>query len=268
MEFAASNIAWETADMDEHLEILAKECSHLELSPSMVWAEPALASEDNIMKLKQQLKYYGVNVISAHSLTYTRPDLVFFDTVQKRNELVEYVSKLGEIAQKFNCPHLVFGSSRARSIANRCRSECMEILIETFRQMATETAKYGVAVLIEPLSPQETDCINTVKEGADLVTEVNHPAFGLHVDLKSTFSQMEDQEQLWGEYGGLIQHCHVADPGLLPPSTNCPYHRLAAKAMRKAGYDRYISIEMGRKFGNTKENLQNALRFVKETYSN
>ena len=130
--------------------------------------------------------------------------------------------------------------------------------------MAEGLSPMGVMLLVEPLSRLETDSVVGCREGAELVEAVGHPNFRLHVDLKSTFAEKEDQDSLWSEYGRYIRHCHVADPGLKPPSDACPDHRVAAAAMRRAGYAGYVSIEMGR--CNDPAVVESAVRFVREVY--
>ncbi len=267
MKLAVSNIAWETAAMDEHLALLAElGVAGLELSPSMVWPEPVDTPDDEWRRLGERVARFGLRIVSAHSLTYPRPDLHVFASEAQRQELIRYLARLARQVSLVGCPHLVFGSARSRQIGSRERAACLRLLAQTCRELAARAGEVGVALLIEPLSHDETDCINTLAEAAALQQEVAHPGFGLHVDLKSSFAEGEDLARLWQDYGPEIRHCHVADPGLRPPSSACPQHRLAAAAMQRAGYARYLSIEMGRRFGDTRQNLRDAVAFVRQTY--
>jgi len=131
-------------------------------------------------------------------------------------------------------------------------------------QMAEKIALSGVILLIEPLSRNETDSINNTREAVELIERVNHRNFALHIDLKSTFAEKEDQDEIWSKYADYIKHCHVADPGLKPPSADCAGHYDAARAIKMSGYDRYISLEIGRVGGPAA--LKEALDFVKKVY--
>jgi len=137
-------------------------------------------------------------------------------------------------------------------------------MADTFRIMAEQCAPLGVAVLIEPLSKNETDSVVGCSEGMDLVRACGHPNFKLHVDLKSTFDQKEDQDHIWGAFGRFIRHCHVADPGLEPPSSKCSGHAAASAAMKKYNYSGYVSIEMKR--CNNPAVVETAVNFVKDVY--
>jgi len=266
MKLSVSNIAWETSKMESFLKLLCEEgCDGLELSPSMVWQEPIDKSLSKIRAFGKLVRSFGLEFSSMHSLTYPRPELNFFDA-EKRKELIKYIVELGKLADELRIPVMVFGSGKARQIGNRNRAECYEIMADAFRQMAKKLISLDVHLLIEPLSKIETDSINSAKEGAELVKRVGRKNFALHIDLKSTFMEREDQDEIWPKYISLIRHCHVADIGLKPPSAACPEHKKAAAAIRKSGYANYISLEIGRV--SNPAVLRDAIRFVKEIYIN
>jgi len=199
-----------------------------------------------------------------HSLTYARPDLSLFESRESREALVKYVCRLMQIAEICSIPHLVFGSARARTIGNRNKEECFRIMVDTFGRIAQYGSRHGTHVLIEPLSRQETDCITNADEAMELVSQVSHPHCALHIDLKSSFAEKEDLERVWTNYIQYIRHCHVANPGLLPPGPDCPFHNIASTAIRKAGYAGYISLEIAPV--DDPAVLRKALRFVRCCY--
>ena len=267
MKLAVSNIAWETSEMEDHLKILADQgCEGMELSPSMVWPEPAETSKKKIHDLKNLISSYGLEIPSIHSLTYTRPELNFFSSDAVRKQLIDYIIVIGEIANEMECPVMVLGSAKSRNIGENNRKLCYELFAESLLNIAQKLQKLGVILLIEPLSFEESDCINTCKDAFEMIRKVNHPNFQLHIDLRSTFSTRENQNQIWSDYFRIIRHCHVANPNMLPPDETCSYHSEAASAMQRCGYNRYLSIEMRRGFGNTKQILSKSIKYIKKTY--
>lgn len=266
MKICVSNIAWETYEMAEHLHLLKElGVDGLELSPSMVFPFPTKEPIEKWRSFKLFVNGFGLELASLHSVTYPRPDLNFYDS-EKRAELIDYVVSVGNIASELEIPHMVFGSGRSRNVGERDRSKCYEVLVSSFREISERLLEKGVSLLIEPLSSKDSDIIHTIEDGAHLVRDVNSSGFGLHVDLRSTFMNEESQEGIWTQYGDRIMHCHVADPGMLPPSESCTDHFRAAKAMKKAQYNKYLSVEMRRELGKTKENIQKSVKFLKEVY--
>lgn len=263
MRVSISNIAWDTRRMDEFLALIARLGCDLELSPSMIWPEPLAAPAAEVKAFGRRVAGHGIAFSSMHSLTYSRPDLSFFLGEPRRRELVAYVVGLGRLCGLLGIPRMVFGSAQARRIGDRDRQECFGLLSRSFREMAEGLEPMGVMLLVEPLSRMTADSIVGVKEGMALVTAAGHRNLGLHVDLKSTFEEAEDQDAIWRDYGRHIRHCHAADPGLRPPSDACPQHRAAAAAMRRCGYRGYVSIEMARCEAAM---VEAAIRFVQEIY--
>jgi len=265
MKLSVSNIAWDPGRTSEFLNVLYNEgCDGIELSPSMLWREPLDATQTDLNRLKEDLNNYRFEISSMHSLTYSRPDLVFFDSEDTRDRLIQYVLGLGRMARTLRIPVMVFGSAKSRTIGGRDREKCMGILTDTFKRMAAGMGPLEVQLLVEPLSREYTDCINNADEGAGLVGMVDHPNFALHIDLKSSFDEKEDYFAVWSKYAKIIKHCHVANPGLRPPGPDCAEHHKAAEAMKAAGYGGYVSLEIS-KVNSVKE-LQEAIRFVRKVY--
>jgi sugar phosphate isomerase/epimerase len=267
MKLSISNIAWETIEMNDHLRLISEYgCDGLELSPSMVWEDPVKVDNGVLLNFKKNVNSFGLEFSSMHSLTYPRPDLVFFDTQEIRNNLISYIIDLGKIANTLEIPVMVFGSAKSRQIGGRNRNECFKIMTDTFGKIAEGLVPLGVKLILEPLSRKETDSIINTDEAMEIIKMVNNPHFALHIDLKSSFAEGEDLTRLWSEHRSYIKHCHVANPGLAPPSSDCEQHYEAAKAIKKSKYNKYISLEIGRNFGNTREVIKKSLEFVKQVY--
>lgn len=267
MKLSVSNIAWDPARMDEFLGLLQSQgCQGLEFSASMLWQEPVEADVSKISDFKKKVWSFGLEFSSMHSLTYTRPDLTFFDSDGKRKDLVEYIISLGRIANLLEIPVMVFGSAKSRQIGSGDRDECLKVMADTFYRIAEGLKPLGVILLIEPLSKIESDCINNTEEAVSIVKSVSHSNFSLHVDLRSSFAEKEDYSKVWSKYSKIIRHCHVANPGLNPPGPDCPEHYKAAEAIRISGYGGYISLET-RKVSSPGI-LRDAIKFVKEVYLN
>jgi sugar phosphate isomerase/epimerase len=267
MKLSISNIAWDTARMQEFLGVIAASgCQGLELSPSMVWKEPVKTTPQEVKDLKGLIESYHLEISSMHSLTFPHPELTFFDSEEARNKLISYIVSLGRLAGQMRIPVMVYGSARSRMIGARDRKECFKVMTDSFRQMAEGIKSYNVKLLIEPLSKAECDSLNTAEEAMELIRAVDHPNFALHIDLKSSFAEKENSWDVWKRYGSYIYHCHVANPGLKPPGPDCKEHYEAAKAIKASGYKGYISLEIGR-VGDPQV-ARDALNFVRQVYFN
>ncbi len=265
VKLSVSNIAWGNEDVPSFLELLAETgCHGMELSASLFWTCPENVGAEEGAALKRMVQAYGLELPAMHSLTYTRPDLYFFGSREGRQVLEDYIVSMGRLAGILGIPAMILGSAQSRRIGERNKEDCFYMMTESCYRIAERLKYWNVSLLIEPLSSQYTDFINNAEEGMALVKAVGHDYFALHIDLKSSFEERENQERLWSLYAGHIRHCHIANPGLRPPGPDCHEHSIAAAAMKVAGYERYISLEINRV--SSAEELKKTILFVKETY--
>lgn len=267
MKLAVSNIAWEHPETPAHLELLRSlGCEGVELAPSCIWPEPIEATAAERTAVRRQVADAGLEVVGFHALFFTRPDLELFRDQASRRDLVDYLKGLIHLAADLGGRILVVGSPKNRTRHGRPPAEALPWAAEAYRDAAIEAASVGVEVCIEPLPAKETEFIVSSDEGAMLVNLVNHPGFGLHLDAKAMVEQGEDIAEALGRHGRAVRHFHVGDPGLAPPGSSGLDHKPIARALRAGGYDRYVSIEMRRGFGPTRDVITQSVNYVRGCY--
>ena len=103
-------------------------------------------------------------------------------------------------------------------------------------------------VVIEPLRPNESNIINYVWQGMQIVREVNHPRLQELADLFHMICGKESADSLI-DAGCHLKHCHIACketrqfPGTRPDDAEIfkPYF----DALKKIGYTGGVSCECG-----------------------
>lgn len=267
MKLAVSNIAWEQKDLDEHLALLADlGCDGVELAPSAVWEEPAAVTDDEAARLKRAIVRHGLQVPAFHALLFTKPDLHLFGDASLREQTVAYVKQLIRLAGLLSCKALVYGSPRSRSVNGKSYERCYGVAVETFSDLARDALLHDTCLCIEPLGPGECDFIRTAEEGYQLVRDVASPGFALHLDAKAMVEAGDDFQSAFGRCAPVLRHFHVNDPGLAPPGSTGLDHALIGHALTQSGYQGYVSIEMRRGFGDTKDVVRQAVAYVRQTY--
>ncbi len=268
MKLAISNIAWDNHELDDHLKLIKQlGCRGLEIAPSSFWPKPEKSSLKERKALKEKINHSGLEIIGLHALLYSHPDLEIFGSESKRQATAEYLQQLFELCRDLGGKTLVYGSPPSRRLQGRKEGEAFAIAVDFFGKLAQKAAPFGVFLCIEPLSAKETEFVKTSAEGADLVTEINHPHFRLHLDAKAMVDSSEDVKSAIHRYAPLLRHFHVSDGGLMPPGTSGFDHRIFGETLNEAGYGHYISIEMRRGFGPSREVVQKTIAYVKEKYS-
>jgi sugar phosphate isomerase/epimerase len=267
IRLSVSNIAWHQNELEDHLGLLVElGCDGVEIAPSCIWKEPVHVSDDEIEWLKKLLSRYDLVIPAFHALLFTRPDLYIFGDESIRQQAVLYLKKLIRLAGMLSVRVLVYGSPASRRVAERPYDRCYETALGVFKELGIEAERHNVILCIEPLGPSENDFIQTAEEGYQIVRDVDKPHFGLHLDVKAMVDVGEDFEAVFRKYGTMLKHFHVSDPGLAPPGSTCLDHSLIGKALSDSLYDGFVSIEMRRGFGDTKEIIRDAVAYVRKSY--
>jgi sugar phosphate isomerase/epimerase len=160
-----------------------------------------------------------------------------------------YVNGALDRMKRLGVEYIVFGSSGARNYPKDFPKEkAYAQLVDFCKRVAPEAQRRGITILIEPLRTQESNIVNTVRDGYDLVKAVNHPNFQLMADFYHIAYNHEDPE-IVVEARDRIHHLHMANPvGRVFPLSWKEYdYAPFFAALRRSGYHGRISIEASTK---------------------
>lgn len=209
--------------------------------------ELALKSEQEVDRhqLRQWLSDAGIKVscittgqvFSVLGLYLTHPDDI------KQRETLDTFAGLIDLAAEFG--GLVnIGRARGMICTERSRSETEERFIEAMQKLCDEAAPKGVSLLIEPVNRYENNFINSLDEGAALLSKVERQNCGLHADV----FHMNIEDDRLGESiirnGQWIKYIHLADSNRLAPGLGHLDFIEIFDALECIGYDSWASLEM------------------------
>lgn len=141
---------------------------------------------------------------------------------------------------------LVFGSSKAKHIPDGfSREVAYRQLIEAGRILADCAKMRGQRVVIEPLSYNEVNVINTVEEAAMYAHDIDRENVGLLVDYYHFINNGEDVCSLY-DTRELIWHTHFAVPVVrtfMKSAEDEKHIHDFVKMLRDIGYEGAISYE-------------------------
>lgn len=119
--------------------------------------------------------------------------------------------------------------------------------VETTRALGDYAAEKGLRLAME-LEPFDLSLINTVSKLAKFIEDVDHPAVQANIDCSHLWLMDQDPSEIL-KLKGKILHTHFSDSngethGDLPPGRgNTPLH-LYLQALKEAGFDGVISLEL------------------------
>lgn len=179
----------------------------------------------------------------------------------------EYTENVLEKAHRMGVKIAVLGSGKARYIEDGWDKELCLKQFESVCGIAGDVAKkYGMTVVVEPLEKGETNSVNSVKEGAEIVRRLNHPDVKLLCDVFHFETEKEPIENITNN-ADILKHFHIANPDgrLFPKSTDKYDYTKVVKAMKEIGYDASISIEgKALDFDN---DLIESIKFLKQIFA-
>ena len=243
MKLSISNIGWDGAkDRDVYALMERYGFCGLEIAPTRVFPErPYDCLAEAALWRKALLSEHGLAVSSMQSIWYGRQEQLF-GTEEERESLMSYTRKAIDFAAATGCGNLVFGCPKNRSLPEGGNPS---LAIPFFKALGAYASARGTTLSLEANPPiYQTNFINTTEEALWLIRQVDCEGFGLNLDIGTMLENGEDADVLKGQER-LIRHVHVSEP-YLKPVTMRPLHRDVADRLKKAGYSRYVSIEVGR----------------------
>ncbi|WP_058301445.1 sugar phosphate isomerase/epimerase family protein [Gorillibacterium timonense] len=270
MKLSISNIAWQSEDEEQILELLRnREVQNIELAPTKKWASPVNCTTAEVEEYKMFWKKSGFEPVAMQSLLFGQPELIMFGNENKRAQLLQYLKKMIKLAGDLGTKAMVFGSPKNRLAGSLSVAQRLEIAEPFFYELGETALEHNVLFCIEP-NPVQYGCdfITNTEEGIEFVRRVNHPGFRLHLDAAAMRLNEEDYFHSIEKSMPYLAHFHVSQPYLgLVGSDSAEHHKVIAHALRMMNYMNFISIEMkSGVLSSDEESVMTAVDFVKETY--
>ncbi|HPS02156.1 MAG TPA: sugar phosphate isomerase/epimerase family protein, partial [Candidatus Sumerlaeota bacterium] len=118
-------------------------------------------------------------------------------------------------------------------------------LRDLFAALLDHAQAAGSVFCLEPLSPAETDFLNTVGEAQRMVRELDHPALRVHLDVKAMASEAQPIGDVIRQVtADEVGHVHVNDANLYGPGMGEVDYAPIAAALDAIGWDRWLSVEV------------------------
>jgi sugar phosphate isomerase/epimerase len=247
MKFAICNEQFEGWEFDRVCRYVSSvgytglEVAPFTLAPRITDVTPQRRAE-----LRLQADDAGVEILGLHwllakteGLYLTSPDAAV------RQQTSRYLVSLAEACHDLGGRLMVFGSPKQRSLLpGVTAAQAYQWAAETFRAALPGIADCGVTICMEPRSPVETDFVTSCADAVRLGAMVGHPNFVLHLDVKAMSSETTPVPELITQYAGQAGHFHANDANLRGPGFGPVDFIPIFRALRDAGYDRWVSVEV------------------------
>jgi sugar phosphate isomerase/epimerase len=244
MKLACSNLAWRQNCDEEALSILGRRgYEGIEVAPTRVWPNWEGINQRTASRYRQMLFDQGFSIPAMQSIFYGAGESNLFNR-NHWNRIEQHFAIVAELAEYLECPVLVFGAPRMRKTNELSGDEAFQRGAEILSRLACIAHDRGTTLCIEP-NPREYGCqfVWTSSQAVELVAEIDHPGFGLHIDAAAMFMEYEVGPEVIRKVFPLIRHFHISEPYLKGLSPSMNDHLANLLALRTVGYEGWISLE-------------------------
>lgn len=218
----------------------------IELAPFTVAEAPHEMAAAKVAELRREAAAAGVAISGLHWLLVAPKGLALAsEDAAVRARSREVMLRLVELCAALGGSYLVHGSPAQRMLPEGVAG-ARGWVEEAFVAAGEAAARAGVTYVVEPLSPQLTNCFNTVAEAAEFVQRAGLPALRTMLDTSAAgAAEAEPPEAVLARWlpGGAIAHVHVNDANQRGPGQGAQRFAPVLRVLRDAGYSGWIGVE-------------------------
>lgn len=244
----------------------------LEIAPFTLADDPASLPETRRAELRGAMKDEGLCFVGLHWLLSTpsglhmttRDGAVRTRTWEYIHRLIDLCADLAVCKAEYNAV-IVIGSPKQRSaVDGMTPREAAHIFTHELAHAAPHAESRGIQLLVEPLSPDQTNVITNLQEAVNIVKQIGSPAVQTMFDTHNAIAEKESHAELIRHYSSYIRHVHVNETdGREPGTGNYDFGSLMS-ALVAAKYSGWISLEVFNWERGSKQIAEDALNYLKK----
>jgi sugar phosphate isomerase/epimerase len=217
----------------------------IEIAPFNAGESVEDVSSDERAQLRQQAADAGLEIVGLHWLLVSPPGLhLTTGDSSVREQTSAYLKALAQFCSDLGGKVMIFGSPKQRNLAEGDdRSTALERAAEVLREVGRTCEDLGVQLLLEALSPMETNFIQTIEEALELRDAIDSPGIGYMLDCKAMSSMPAGIEGTILQHGKEAGHFHANQPDGKGPGMGEVEFEPILSALKESGYEGWVSTE-------------------------
>ncbi|HSK40928.1 MAG TPA: sugar phosphate isomerase/epimerase family protein [Arenibaculum sp.] len=219
----------------------------LEIAPFTLTDDPRSLAPARMAEIRRIAADHGLAITGLHWLLTTPEGLsITAADPSARQRTFDVLDRLVDLCAALGGTVLVHGSPRQRAMREDGGEDARKRALDYFAAAGTAARRARVTYCIEPLSPAETDFVNTVAEAAAIVQAIGEPALRTMIDTSAAgAAELEPVAALIDRWlpTGLVAHVQVNDTNRRGPGQGSDAFAPVFAALRRHGWDRTVAVE-------------------------
>jgi sugar phosphate isomerase/epimerase len=247
MKFAICNEIFKGWKLDDTLSYAKRiGYSAVEIAPFTLADSVTDISAAERQKIRDSAARIGIEIAGIHWVL-VKPEGLYINHTDAgiRERTSDYFRDLVDFCADIGGKVIVVGSPKQRNrMTGVTPQQGGEWAAASFRQAVARAEKRQVTVCFEPLSPVETNFINTAADAIRFVEQFHSPNFKIILDVKAMCSESKPIPQIIQESFPHFAHFHANDKNLKGPGFGEVDFKPIAAALKQVGYNGYVSVEV------------------------
>ncbi len=219
----------------------------LEIAPFTLDAEPHRLDAATVVSLRRTAEAAGIAISGLHWLLVTPSGLSITSAdPEVRTRTVAVMERLVAFCAELGGGYLVHGSPAQRMLEPGREAEGRARALECLAHAARAAERAGVTYCLEPLSPEETNFVNSVEEAVTIVREIGSPALRTMLDHRAAcLAERATPAELLERWlpAGMIAHVHLNDRDKGAPGQGRDRFAPVLEVLRRHRYGGTVGIE-------------------------
>ena len=247
MKFAICNEifqGWKLADIFAHAARLGY--AGVEIAPFTLADSVDDVPPTERRRIREMAERTGIDVVGLHWLL-VKPEGLHLNCPDAavRSRTADYFCDLVDFCADIGGKVMVLGSPKQRNVQPGVSHEqALDWTAITLREAVKRAEDRNVTMCLEPLSPAETNFINTAAEAIEFTQRVRSPNFKIILDVKAMCSEQKPIPQIIRDSWPHFAHFHANDRNLRWPGSGDVDFKPIAAALKEVGYDGFVSVEV------------------------
>lgn len=239
MQLGVSNLMWAPEHDDAVARVLAR-CGvdRIDIAPSRYFPPAISIDPCRLGQVREAWAARGVTIAGMQSLLHggALPDEetpALFGSAAGAASLDRIIRQRIAQAAALGVTVLIFGSWQNRRRGDLGPDAARALACRRLRALAEAAAAADVILAVEPIHHgYGNDFLVDHDEAARLVAAVDHPGFGLVLDVGCAGLAGEDLSAVLERHGNLVRHVQLAEQGLAPLADSA-WHREAGPVLAR-----------------------------------